>query len=103
MQLLLNKLPIHKIAVAYRRGLKSPIKKTAEKHSVFRYTVNIDIKDFFPSIKPNDLLQAIHDYTNADLFTEDEIRIIINSLFINIYSKIFLAVGHHPRLLLAIL
>ena len=93
MQLLLNKLPIHDIAVAYRRGFKSPLKNTAEKHAQFKYTVNIDIKNFFPSIKPDDLFTSIYLCRKEDIFTNEEKKLITNILFINMYNKNCLAVG----------
>lgn len=56
INLLLRKLPIHDSAMAYRKGIPSPLKRNAELHSRFKYSIRIDFKDYFPSIKPADLV-----------------------------------------------
>lgn len=50
----LSTLPVHSAATAYRAG--ASILDNAEKHVKQRYLLKMDIKDFFPSIKPNDFL-----------------------------------------------
>lgn len=66
------------IAMAYVRGLKSPLKVHAEKHSTFRYTLRIDFEDFFPSIHPEDLLTVMHDSYNI---SDDDKMILSSALF----------------------
>lgn len=56
---LLSKLPVHKIATAFRPG-KSILENT-EAHSASKYSVRVDISNFFPSIRCNDLAQTIQD------------------------------------------
>ncbi len=55
----LNRLPTHGIAKAYIHGLKSPLRVNAISHAAYKYTLRIDIKDFFPSIKPVDLFKKL--------------------------------------------
>ncbi|MBD9465109.1 retron St85 family RNA-directed DNA polymerase [Pseudomonas tolaasii] len=47
-------LPIHEAASAYVKG--ASIKKNAEAHRTNEYMVKLDFKDFFPSIKIDDLI-----------------------------------------------
>lgn len=74
----INSLPVHEIAYAYIPGKKSPLRCSAEKHKTYRYTVRIDFKDFFPSIRPQDLVTVIKDnYSIVD----DEYTLIQQVLF----------------------
>jgi RNA-directed DNA polymerase len=56
----LHALPIHTAAMAYRTGLS--ISDNTQKHLNQRYLLRLDIKNFFPSIKPIDFIKhcAIH-------------------------------------------
>jgi RNA-directed DNA polymerase len=58
---LLSKLPVHKSATAFRQG-KSILENTSA-HCQSRYSVRVDISKFFPSIRRQDLIQAIHSTT----------------------------------------
>ena len=74
MQILAETLTPHDCAFAYKPGLSSPLRKNAETHARFAYSLRIDFKDFFPSIKPADLFAAITDAGNPkkiDLLPED--------------------------------
>lgn len=51
----LTGLPVHRAAMAYQPG--TSILKNAQSHAEQRYLLKLDIKDFFPSIKPEDLLR----------------------------------------------
>ncbi len=78
----------HSCAMGYRRGLISPLRRNAEKHSSFNYTLRIDFKDFFPSIRPSDLMEAIEENTNQhrrDL-SEDDKSFLTNVCFVT-YSN----------------
>ncbi|NVM93290.1 hypothetical protein FHT32_006987 [Variovorax sp. SG517] len=55
----LNSLPVHDAATAFRRG-KSILDNTS-KHKEADYSVRLDLKDFFPSIKPEDLWRVMLD------------------------------------------
>jgi len=74
MHLLAETLKPHDCAFAFKLGLSSPLRKNAETHARFAYSLRIDFKDFFPSIKPDDLLAAITDPGNPkkmELLPED--------------------------------
>jgi len=68
-EIVLNNFNIHPIAHAYIPGKASPLKKSAEEHASYRYTVRIDFKDFFPSIRPGDLkirIEKAYTLSNSD-------------------------------------
>jgi len=64
MHILAGTLKPHDCAFAFKPGLSSPLRKNAETHARFAYSLRIDFKDFFPSIKPEDLFAAITDPGN---------------------------------------
>lgn len=53
----LSKLPISSAATAFRPG--ASIVKNATEHKNSLYSVRVDIKDFFPSIRTNDLMLVV--------------------------------------------
>jgi len=74
MQILAETLKPHDCAFAFKSGLSSPLRKNAEIHARFAYSLRIDFKDFFPSIKPDDLFVAVTDLHHPhriDLLPED--------------------------------
>jgi hypothetical protein len=68
MHILAETLKPHDCAFAFKPGLSSPLRKNAEAHARFAYSLRIDFKDFFPSIKPDDLFAAITDGGNPKRF-----------------------------------
>jgi len=54
---LLKNLPVHKIAYAYVPGKISPLKKSAEKHVDFRYTLE-PVPKHFPGVGRHGLIAA---------------------------------------------
>jgi hypothetical protein len=64
IETLIHRMHVHRSAMAYRRGLRSPLKASALVHAPFCFSVHIDFKDFFPSIVPEDCFS---------LFERDEI------------------------------
>jgi RNA-directed DNA polymerase len=93
METVLSRLPIHRCAFAYRRGVKSPLRRNAERHAPFSFTVRIDFKDFFPSIKPRDLFAVI---TRSGLMNleESEKQFLAGALFVKSkQGQVGLAVG----------
>lgn len=58
------RLPIHHCASAYSQG--SSIKDNAIRHQNGRYILKLDFKDFFPSIKYNDLDKIIKSWHRAE-------------------------------------
>jgi len=74
MQILAESLKPHDCAFAFKRKFSSPLRMNAETHARFGYSLRIDFKDFFPSIKPDDLFAAIGDPINPkrlELLPED--------------------------------
>jgi len=76
----LNTFPVHKCAFAYIKGNTSPLLKNALKHKNFKYSICLDLKDFFPSIRPSDLLNIL---TANKTLTREEILTLTNLLFIS--------------------
>ena len=74
----LRHLPVSEIAMAYRKDLKSPLRKIADAHAGYAYTVRTDFKDFFPSLRPSDLLPLI---TAHYTVKEDDLKLIAQILF----------------------
>lgn len=72
MHLYLSRLPVHEAAFAYRYALKSPLRQVAIIHAAYRYTVRLDLENFFPSIKPTDLLTVWRATRFPQLNKEDE-------------------------------
>ncbi len=91
IDLLLKKIDVHDSAKAYIKGKKSPLKKNAQEHVNYPYTIRVDFKDFFPSIEPNDLLIKIRSRF-GDVTNEEE-AFLTNSLFIKENRKYFLTIG----------
>lgn len=64
----LEKLPVHRSAVGYRKGVN--ILKNAELHKRSRYLLRLDFKDFFPSIHSSDIQRYIDsNYTHFEKWT----------------------------------
>ncbi|WP_081620993.1 retron St85 family RNA-directed DNA polymerase [Thioalkalivibrio sp. ALMg3] len=57
---ILNHLPVHDAAMAYRKGLSTV--DNARKHRQNRYFLRIDLTNFFPSITYNDLEPLIREW-----------------------------------------
>ncbi len=77
-ELLLSNFNAHPIACAYILGKKSPLRNSAEVHATCKYTIRIDFKDFFPSIK-FDALKAVVE-KKYELFPSDD-RLLEQILF----------------------
>ncbi|WP_319560295.1 reverse transcriptase domain-containing protein [Marispirochaeta sp.] len=88
---LLSNLLISKIAYAYKYGLKSPLKENASQHSKYKYSLHIDFKDFFPSIKPKDLFKSLS--KNDIILNEPEKVFLQNALFIRRKGIFELSIG----------
>lgn len=54
VETLVYRMRVHDGAMAYRRGLQSPLKSNAARHARFGFSVRVDFRDFFPSIVPED-------------------------------------------------
>lgn len=93
MSVLLRHLPVSDIAVAYREGLSSPLLSCASKHADRRFTVSIDFKNFFPSIRPDDLIKTIQNEFGSTALAEDDLTFLNNALFTSFRGRWFLAIG----------
>ena len=85
LELVISTLPVHECAFAYRHGLESPLRKHATLHAGSKYTVRVDMKDFFPSIRPLDLFSVINKQRREKHYqeiTEAEKNFLANALFI---------------------
>ena len=70
-------LPIHDCAMAYEKN--KSIKINAETHKSNSYLLKMDFKDFFPSIRPSDLLLVLE--SNKIILSEVDKRILSHLLF----------------------
>ena len=78
----LGTLPVHDACMAYRE--KTNIRDNALSHVKNKYLLKMDFKDFFPSIRPVDLLTHIENHLAIDVCAED--KLVIEKIFF--YSKI---------------
>ena len=60
MRTAISYLPIHDRAMAYRKGNSSPLLTNAKIHAANSYLLKTDFREFFPSIKPADILRILH-------------------------------------------
>lgn len=88
INLIFGNYPIHKSAFAYKRGLHSPLKSNAEIHSKYKFTIRIDFKDFFHSIKYEDLENILH-----KPFSVEEKEFLRCILFLKIHGNYCLTIG----------
>lgn len=96
MKTYLSRLPVNEAAMAYRKGLPSPLKTNALQHAPFRFTVRLDVADFFPSITPAVLSKCLRELAPADLrlaTTEDK-EFLRDVLFVRVGRRgLGLAIG----------
>ncbi|MBN2352114.1 MAG: retron St85 family RNA-directed DNA polymerase [Spirochaetales bacterium] len=93
MEKFLKKIPVHEFAMAYKKGIKSPLKKNALYHLNTQYTLHIDFTNFFPSIIPEDFWRAVSVAFPGKEFETSDIELINNILFIKVKGKCFLSIG----------
>jgi RNA-directed DNA polymerase len=60
-----SELPVHDAATAYRKG--SNIRDNARRHEGAKYLLKMDFKDFFPSIRPPDLVRCLGKAHKTDI------------------------------------
>lgn len=65
----LNDLPVHDCCKAYKK--KTSIRDNALPHVKSNYLLKMDFKNFFPSIRPKDLLMHINKHLELGLKVED--------------------------------
>jgi retron-type reverse transcriptase len=69
IQNIFSQLPVHECASAYKVG--ASIKKNANAHKKNSYVTKLDFKDFFPSIKSDDLVKHISKHLGSSLGAQD--------------------------------
>jgi len=88
MHTILKNMKIHKSAVAYIKGLKSPLLHNAKLHAPFRFSIRVDFRDFFPSIKPIDLFSCLENEISIP-----EKTFLTNALFMKKHGNPMLVIG----------
>ena len=71
-------LPVHSAATAYSKG--DSIRNNASQHVTNNYLLKMDFSDFFPSIKPRDLIQHIMAHSEQN-FDRNDLDLILRILF----------------------
>ena len=69
----LNDLPVHGVAMAYRKGRS--IRQNSQFHIASNYLLKMDFEDFFPSLGANDLMRHISKYMPGEL-EEEDLRVV---------------------------
>lgn len=94
-QIVFEKLPVDGIAKAYVYGISSPIKKNANIHKDYKYSLRIDFKDFFPSLQPSDIFNAIKagGFSEGMNLNEESEDFIEKSCFYNFGNHYGLPIG----------
>lgn len=99
MDICLSDLPVHQSAVAYRKGIQSPLRKNAEAHAPYAYSVRLDMCDFFPSIQPPDLFRILNLNKNSheSELDNNDYEFLKNALFVDSSTRLgrrqYLAIG----------
>ena len=65
----LQGLPVHDVATAYQSN--SSIRRNAEFHKDNQYLLKMDFSDFFPSLRPPDLIQHVEKHLNKEIEGQD--------------------------------
>jgi hypothetical protein len=89
LELLLKDLPVHAAAQGFVRGIKSPLRRNALSHSANPFLLRIDFSEFFPSIRPDDLLGRIpigSDFSGVTITARDH-EFLKKILFIANHDK----------------
>jgi len=98
IEILFKKLEVHPIAMAYKRGVASPAKKNADLHKDYEYSLRVDFEDFFPSIKPQNIISIVKDSNLQEKyeFEDSDFQYLTNICFRKTYIRNYrfgLAVG----------
>jgi len=88
IEIVFKKMRVHQCAAAYIEGRKSPLLGNARLHAPFKYSIRIDFKDFFPSIKPRDLFNCF----SQPILLEDK-NFMRDALFIEEHGQRTLVIG----------
>lgn len=92
IQNIFSRLPVHECATAYKDG--ASIKQNASAHKDHNYLTKLDFKDFFQSIKFDDLVSHISKHLGASLGAQDIQDIArISCIRLEVKSDLCLSVG----------
>jgi len=97
IDLYLSKIVVNKSAIAYKSKSpeqnENPIKYNAIKHAPFKYSIHLDFKDFFPSIKPDDFWAKVQGIEQLMSFSIEEKKQFNHIAFITFRGDTFLSIG----------
>lgn len=94
MMIYLNKFEIHPIAHGFRKNLRSPLRIIGNLHLPFKYSITTDFKDFFYSLKEDDLKYVVNNSKSSLHLDNDDLEMLINLTFFDNNSlQKFLTVG----------
>ena len=84
LQILGPSLHVHQSAFGFVRGLKSPLRENVKRHLDHNFFIKMDIEDFFPSIRPDDIFNALESAKNPIpiILTPDERDLLTKTVFI---------------------
>lgn len=91
IELLYSAFPVSDIACAYRKGISSPLRKVAQQHASYKYSIRIDFKDFFHSIGLSSLQSTLNESSYE--FDSKDLSLITKSTFLFFANKYRLAIG----------
>ncbi|AWB52292.1 retron St85 family RNA-directed DNA polymerase [Pasteurella multocida] len=89
IQNLENKLPIHNMAFAYRKGIS--IKNNAQKHLYNDYLLKMDFKDFFESITPKIFFRELEKH--KIILSSEDIKFLTGVIFRKEKNELLLSIG----------
>ena len=81
---ILNELPIHESATAYRQG--ASIRNNALVHSPNSYLAKFDFRNFFTSIKASDVKTHLANH-QGHVYSEEELNLIVRVVCMHVSSK----------------
>ena len=94
MMIYLNKFKVHPIALGFRKNLRSPLRIIGNLHLPFKYSITTDFKEFFYSLKEDDLKCVVNNSKSSLHLDNDDLEMLINLTFFDNNSlQKFLTVG----------
>jgi RNA-directed DNA polymerase len=96
-----QKLPIHKSVFSYKK--KTSIKNLADIHKKDRYLLRIDLKDFFPSIRGENIRLFLEEKKTIFPFTLTDLDLTLINLLVCKKSKLTIGAPSSPSISNAIL
>ena len=93
LDLVVEKCNVHSAAMGYRKDLRSPLRANALLHIRFTNTVRLDLRNFFPCIRPEDLFAVLDESWQGGKFTAADRQFIAKGLFAQRHTSLFLTIG----------